>query len=174
MSQGDLLNAYVDGRLSRRTLIRRLVAGGLSFGAAVSYAHLLGQERAQAAGDVPDHYGFIDVTGKILKQDLDRVIEEERVKVRFSVPKRTQVEFEIWLERLPGNPHDRDVIGAKVIERIGPVEGKKTFVPLKVNPPHSVDALRPLSEANLQLRIWARRNRQPAWGFSERSRTLSR
>ena len=164
----------MDGRLSRRTLIRRLVAGGLSFGAAVSYAHLLGQERAHAAGGLPDHYGSIDVTGKILKQDLDKVIEEERVKVRYSVPKRAQVEFEIWLHRPPGNPHFRDLIGAKVIERVGPVEGKETFVPLKVNPPHSVDALRPLDTARLGPPDGARRHRQPAWGNDFRSRTLVR
>ena len=48
MSQEELISAYLDGQMSRRTLIRRLVAAGVSFGAAVSYAHVLGHGRAHA------------------------------------------------------------------------------------------------------------------------------
>ena len=48
MPERELVNAYLDGRISRRTLIHRLVAGGNSIGAAVSYAHLLKPESASA------------------------------------------------------------------------------------------------------------------------------
>ena len=62
MPQRDLVDAYLDGRISRRTLIRRLVAGGISVGAAVSYAHLLRPESASArpvrrgTGTPPEYY----------------------------------------------------------------------------------------------------------------------
>lgn len=173
MSQGDLIHAYMGGRLSRRTFVRRLVAGGVSFGAAVSYAHLLSQERAHAAG-VPDHYGrFIAVECKIPKQDQDQVVADKRVRVRFSVSKPARVEFQISLERPPGNIHYKDLIGTKAIERIGPVERKETFVPLKVNPPHSVDAVRLQDTAPLELVVVARRDRNPKWGYASHLRTLS-
>jgi hypothetical protein len=79
MSREEVVSAYLDGRISRRTLIRRLVAAGVSAGAAVSYAHLLAPERATAAGD-SDHYP--DVTVNIVKEDLNRVINRGRILVR--------------------------------------------------------------------------------------------
>jgi hypothetical protein len=48
MSQDELVNAYIEGSVSRRTFIRRLVVGGVSLGAAVSYAHLLAPDPAGA------------------------------------------------------------------------------------------------------------------------------
>ena len=65
MSREELVSAFLDGRISRRTMIRRLVAGGVSMGAAVSYAQMLNPERAgaQAPGDsVGDHYPLVDMT----------------------------------------------------------------------------------------------------------------
>jgi len=43
MSQEQLVHAYVRGDVSRRTFIRRLVALGVSLGAAMSYADLVGR-----------------------------------------------------------------------------------------------------------------------------------
>ena len=64
MSREELVNAFLDGRISRRTMIRRLVGGGVSMGAAVSYAQMLNPERAgaQAASAViSDHYPLVDL-----------------------------------------------------------------------------------------------------------------
>src|SRR5215212_684182 len=79
MSDRELVNAYVGGRISRRTLVRRLVAAGVSLGAAVSYAQVLKPERAFARAD-SDHYPNCDV--KIIEEDLDKVANKERVRVR--------------------------------------------------------------------------------------------
>lgn len=56
MSRDELVNAYIDGSVSRRTFIRRLVTAGVSIGAAVSYAHLLSPDRAGASEAGPDFY----------------------------------------------------------------------------------------------------------------------
>jgi hypothetical protein len=46
VSDEELIQAYAEGRISRRFFIRRLVAAGVSFGAAMSYAQLLGPAAA--------------------------------------------------------------------------------------------------------------------------------
>ena len=42
MSEEELVAAYVDGKISRRVFVRRMVAAGLSTAAALSYAGLIG------------------------------------------------------------------------------------------------------------------------------------
>ena len=80
MSSSELVNAFVDGRISRRTFIRRLAAAGVSIGAAVSYAHLLAPEAQSRRRGVVDEYP--DVGVEILSSDLGKVIRSERLKVR--------------------------------------------------------------------------------------------
>jgi hypothetical protein len=80
MSDREVVNAYLDGRISRRTLIRRLVAAGVSIGAAVSYAQVLKPERAFARAD-QDHYP--DAEAKIVEEDLDKVANKERIRVKL-------------------------------------------------------------------------------------------
>ena len=171
MSSQELVDAYVHGRMSRRALIRRLIAGGVSLGAAVSYAHLLDPERAaaRAFGDIyPEP---LSVTGKILDQDLDRVIETGKLKVRFSIPAAAeQVEFRVWVRR-PRHTFTYSLIGERTIFADGPLT-RKAAVPLAVNPPHSVDALRPLQRAKLDLSTVARGNGR--WGSDFDQRTLRR
>jgi hypothetical protein len=41
MSREELVEAYLDGKISRRIFIRRLVAAGVSLGAAAAYSDLL-------------------------------------------------------------------------------------------------------------------------------------
>ncbi|UJA20608.1 hypothetical protein HJD18_10585 [Thermoleophilia bacterium SCSIO 60948] len=93
MSNEELVNAYAQGRISRRTMIQGLVAAGVSAGAAVSYAHLLAPERARAgsrgfADEYPstcfDNYPSIDML--ILDRKIAAVRREEklRVKARFA------------------------------------------------------------------------------------------
>jgi hypothetical protein len=79
VSSQELVSAYVDGRISRRTLIRRLVAGGVSLGAAVSYAHLLAP---RAHADHPDNlhpeYPYLHIN--IRDSLLEEVIARGRVR----------------------------------------------------------------------------------------------
>jgi hypothetical protein len=176
MSAEEVARAYSEGRISRRSLVRRLVAGGISFGAAVSYAHLLGQERAQAGFDDEYTGQVIGVQGKLLQQDLDQVVADERVKVRYSVDRRAAIELRLFLSR-PGNPYPYSQIGVKDFETRGPVDRRETFVRLNVNPPHGRDALQALSSANLKLETVAHRvahpHRYPNFGYFEHTRTIS-
>jgi hypothetical protein len=55
VSQEQLVEAYLEGRIGRRTFIRRLVAAGVSLSAAVAYTHLL-QPTTARAEHTPDHY----------------------------------------------------------------------------------------------------------------------
>jgi hypothetical protein len=65
MSRQELVSAFLDGQISRRTLVRRLIAGGVSAGAAISYAQLLAPEHATAAtrrrGSLSDQYPLVDM-----------------------------------------------------------------------------------------------------------------
>jgi hypothetical protein len=51
MLDDELVEAYVKGRISRRAFVRRLVAGGVTFGAALTYADVLGAPVAAAGQD---------------------------------------------------------------------------------------------------------------------------
>ena len=56
MSDEELVEAYVEGRITRRMFVRRLVAGGLSVAAAVTYADaLLDAPAAEAKQVKPAH-----------------------------------------------------------------------------------------------------------------------
>jgi hypothetical protein len=173
MPDETLVNEYLAGRISRRMLIRRLAAAGISFGAAVSYAHLLDPERAPARAAGGGHPGFPHVRCKIVEQDLDRVIDEERVKVRVSTSHRGQVELAIDLLR-PSGPYFRSRIGERVKTFKRPLKKQAIYVPLAVNPPHSVDALRPLTSADLALTVILRRLHAPPWGSFSHQRSLER
>jgi len=50
MSREQLVDAYLRGEISRRAFIRRLVAAGVSVGAAVAYSYLMPQRTAAAPG----------------------------------------------------------------------------------------------------------------------------
>jgi hypothetical protein len=49
MSKQELVEAFLEGRISRRTFIRKLIASGVSAGAALAYAGVLVPAPAQAA-----------------------------------------------------------------------------------------------------------------------------
>src|SRR5918996_4189524 len=83
MSRQELVSAFLDGRISRRTLIRRLIAGGVSTGAAISYAQLLAPEQASAQATVAaadDHYPLIDMT--IVSTSLATVKAQAKLVVK--------------------------------------------------------------------------------------------
>jgi hypothetical protein len=80
VSSQELVNAYVEGRISRRTLIRRLVAGGVSLGAAVSYAHLLApRATASHPDELHPEYPYVHIN--IRGDELAEVIEHGRLRV---------------------------------------------------------------------------------------------
>ena len=87
MSREELVEAYVEGGISRRTFVRRLVAGGVSFGAAVSYAHLLAPRAGAAtggfAGDGRDHYEP-EISVVIRSSRLRRVLAAREIDVRIT------------------------------------------------------------------------------------------
>lgn len=91
MSREELVSAFLEGRISRRVLIRRLIAGGVSTGAAVSYAQLLrpAQARAATTALVDDHYPLVDLT--FISDSLATVIADARVSV--SVASTEEITF---------------------------------------------------------------------------------
>jgi hypothetical protein len=117
LSRQEVVDAYLDGRISRRTLIRRLVAAGVSAGAAVSYAHLLNPQRAQAAGD-SDHYP--DVNVNVIDEDLDRVVNRARILTRVHADEDSQLKplnmFAYWVRK----GHKPQYVGASSGDFIGP------------------------------------------------------
>jgi hypothetical protein len=54
MSRDELVAAYTEGAISRRTFIRRLVGMGVTLGAAVTYASVLSPTVAAAQTDPHD------------------------------------------------------------------------------------------------------------------------
>ncbi|HMJ97359.1 MAG TPA: hypothetical protein VK486_16010 [Thermoleophilaceae bacterium] len=56
MSSGEVVESYLRGEISRRTLIRRLVAAGVSFSAAVAYSELLRPSWAYASHECTAEY----------------------------------------------------------------------------------------------------------------------
>jgi hypothetical protein len=86
MSREELVSAYLEGGMSRRTFIKRLVAAGTSVGAAVSYAHLLAPEARAASGrdgDGIDHYEP-EIQVAIATDRIDKVIQSRKLDVRAS------------------------------------------------------------------------------------------
>ena len=83
MSRHELVSAFLEGRITRRTLVRRLVAGGVSTGAAISYAQMLQPEQAAAASSlvIPgDHYPMVDLS--ITSTSLATVRSEAKLQVK--------------------------------------------------------------------------------------------
>ena len=84
MSREELVSAYVEGGMSRRMFIKRLVAAGTSVGAAVSYAHLLAPEARAASGRDGDgrlHYEPEIVVG-IATSKVGQVLRSGKLDVR--------------------------------------------------------------------------------------------
>lgn len=170
MENHELVTAYTEGALSRRAFVRKLVAGGVSFGAAVGYAQLLGRDAAHAATALGDGYSFVEVKATIEDQDLDDVIASGKLLTKVRSDRKGSVHLEVFLRR-PGETYPYSWIGERTVEMKEPGT-KRVKVPLAVNPPHSVDALRGRSEAKLDLAVSVRRSRTPRWGYDGDTRTL--
>ena len=86
MSQQELITTYREGGMSRRTLIRRLVASGVSLGAAISYAHLFAP-KAEAEGgkrfnsDFYEDFYPSDVRLSVRSNTVNGVVRTGQVRV---------------------------------------------------------------------------------------------
>lgn len=147
MSSGEIVNAYVQGEMNRRTMIRRLVAAGVSLGAAVSYAHLLKPGRA-SAHEIGDHHQNppAPFTADIVEQRLRRIIRNRFIKVRVNSTGHRTINLYLHLYR-PKSPWPDAIIGYSSVH-LGP--GKTIVkVPLNYNGVHSVNALRRRKRARI-------------------------
>jgi hypothetical protein len=104
MSSEELVNAYLEGGVSRRAFIRRLVAGGISLGAAVSYAHLLSPDRSQAASAhaARDFYTPAGIDVQILSRDISRVAKKGKLKLQVSSDEAADIDLTATLPRRRG------------------------------------------------------------------------
>jgi hypothetical protein len=117
MSQGEIVDAYVNGQLNRRLFIRRLVASGVALGAAVSYAHLLTPE-VKAKGAIAYEYSQPILSGlQMVPGDLDRIIKKKRIKIRGTSDQPASFPVHIHLYRKPEKSAWPDaVIGATTLQ----------------------------------------------------------
>ena len=139
MSQEELVGAYLDGRMSRRTLVRRLVAGGVTVGAAVAYAQLLEPAPATGRGSVCGAH--FDASVKIPAQDLDRVIEKQGLRVKATADRAMNLFVEVYLLR-PDHPlFERSRLGDR--QYSFPAAGSLTKrIAFDQNPPFSLKAVK--------------------------------
>lgn len=93
MSTDELVNAYIEGGVSRRTFIRRLVAAGVSVGAAASYAHLLAPGRASAQSVSPDFYAPPQLQLDVASQKVNALVKEGAIEVIVFVQKPAQIQL---------------------------------------------------------------------------------
>lgn len=124
MSESELVNAYVEGQISRRLFVRRMVALGVSAGAAISYAHLLtDQAAASAPGDFyGDHYGcdFYETpptaTVKVKPQRKRSVVRNRKVKLAIKTSGNGSFELKVLVKH-KGSFRQ---IGSRTIGSLGP------------------------------------------------------
>ena len=98
MSQQELITTYREGGMSRRTLIRRLVASGVSLGAAISYAHLFApqaeaEERFHA--DYYEEFYPTDVRLSIRSNTVNGVVRTGRVRVYVHTDDAAQITLRV-------------------------------------------------------------------------------
>src|SRR5215212_7909413 len=100
MSQQELIDTYREGGMSRRTLIRRLVASGISLGAAMSYAHIFApaagaEDRRNHADSYEDFYPS-DVRLKIVSNTVNGVVRTGKVRVYVHTDDATEVTLRVF------------------------------------------------------------------------------
>ena len=149
MSQEELVGAYLNGGMSRRVFVRRLVAGGVGLGAAVSYAHLLAP-RASASRVLGDTYDPPVLSNlQMISEDLDKVIKKRRFKIRATSNQPATFRVYLHLYRSPEKSEWPDaLVGALNLEF--PAAGEQIFkVPIHspdffATRNHALDALKAL------------------------------
>ena len=117
MSQDELVGAYIEGTITRRTLIRRLVAAGVSLGAATAYAHHLAP-KAAAKGSGPSEYPSVRL--RILSETTKEIAKDKGVRVRVRSADPCDLTLELRVEQ--GNTWYQ--LGVKEV-KFGQSGGKK-------------------------------------------------
>lgn len=89
MSRQELVDAYLEGTVNRRAFVRRLVASGVSVGAAAGYAQILAPgaaaaERAPRAERKGGGELYPRVVANITTRDLKDVRKNNRLKVKVT------------------------------------------------------------------------------------------
>jgi len=103
MSRQELVDAYLDGGVSRRSFVRRLVASGVSVGAAVSYAQVLAPAAASAAprparrAKADDQYPLISM--RILSRDIADVRANKRLLVKVTSNSSSVLHISAFVEK---------------------------------------------------------------------------
>lgn len=102
MSRQELVDAYLEGGVSRRAFVRRLIASGVSVGAAISYAEVLAPDalaapRARAKGTVEDMYPLVST--RIVTRDISDVRHNARLKVKVTSNSALVVHMAAFVEK---------------------------------------------------------------------------
>jgi hypothetical protein len=100
MSREELITTYREGGMSRRTLIRRLAASGVSLGAAISYAHLFApkaeaDERRNHADYYEDYY-TTDVRLRIVSNTVNGVVRTGTVNVFIHTDDGAEITLKVF------------------------------------------------------------------------------
>ena len=100
MSQQELIDTYREGGMTRRTLIRRLVASGVSLGAAVGYDHLFApaaeaEDRRSHADFYEDFYPS-DVRLRIVSNTVNGVVRTGKVRVYVHTDDATEITLRVF------------------------------------------------------------------------------
>jgi len=101
MSRQELVDAYLGGALNRRAFVRRLVASGVSAGAAMSYAQVLAPQ-AEAAPPpkrslIDDQYPILST--KIVTRKIGDVRQQQRLKLKITTNTAVVVHIGAFLDR---------------------------------------------------------------------------
>jgi hypothetical protein len=148
MSRQELVTAFLEGQISRRTLIRRLIACGVSAGAAISYAQVLAPERATAAvgaAAADTQYPLVDLT--VVSPSLASVRTAAYVKVSLtSTEELKNGSFRSFVNKSGGGVP----LGSKFLATVIKQAGSRT-----VNVPVDVNQLTGLSSARFYVQMIA-------------------
>jgi hypothetical protein len=121
MSREEMVGAFMEGRLSRRTLVRRLMGSGVSVAAAVAYADRLAPEAhaevctpgPPLSGTPNDHYPLVSL--KIKGADHAAINAAHQVKVQVSTSEPIYTRVIVFVKDGPN--------GLKQIGAIRPKDG---------------------------------------------------
>ena len=147
MSRQELVTAFLEGQISRRTLIRRLIAGGVSAGAAISYAQVLAPERATAAvrAAADTQYPLVDLA--IVSPSLASVRSAAYVKVSLTCTEELK---NSWFRPFVNKSGGGVPLGSKFLATVIKQAGTRT-----VNVPVDVNQLTGLSSARFYVQMVA-------------------
>jgi hypothetical protein len=104
MSRQELVDAYLEGTVNRRAFVRRLVASGVSVGAAAGYAQILAPGAAAAErtpraerGGTSELYPRVVV--RITTRDLKDVRKNNRLKIKVTASTSDYVHVSAFLDK---------------------------------------------------------------------------